>query len=578
MADVSCESSKIPPPLPIPSLDQTIDKYLERIIPLLDNEGYLQNERIARSFLSGAGAVLDSELHGYSKTINGSWLKPTWDNIYLSFRDELNGKMNYATMLEPGMLPADRSFPESLAGIIASAARIYCMIADNTLPPDTTPAGPLCMEQYQNVFGSCRIPKPAEDEFFVAPKNSSNQHIVVFYRENIYNMEVIRDGKISTGALVSGIENILSRKEPPAANIGALTAASREEAAALYKHIKEYSLKNKQNLRQIETALFVLCIDDIRGRSEEQTVKDILFGYGKNRWFDKAVQMIAGTDGSIGFNNEHTAFDGAVWTGILGRIYEGMQTPDGDNQSAIVSRLEWELDSRAAALAAEMEEKAINRGKDFNLRLLRFNNFGADHIKKNLQASPDAFFHLALQLAWFRQRGRLNSTYEAVNVRHFHQGRTECMRPSTQAVLEFVKGFGGGNEVALSREAMKVHSAGIKQCQQGQGPERHLTGMQAMLARSGKHLGKDEDIFSSEGYRLLKHDTLSTSGMSLATMSFACFGPVAEDGFGISYNIGPEGINVSVTSVSPANSSEECEKLIQGLGAALEDLSKVLSE
>ena len=43
---------------------------------------------------------------------------------------------------------------------------------------------PLCMVQYLKLLGTCRIPQPARDEVFVAPKGTS-KHVIVAYKNEV---------------------------------------------------------------------------------------------------------------------------------------------------------------------------------------------------------------------------------------------------------------------------------------------------------------------------------------------------------------------------------------------------------
>lgn len=52
------------PPLPVPSLQETIDKYLQSLIPLLNEEQLERTKKIAQDFIKvdGVGERLQSKL------------------------------------------------------------------------------------------------------------------------------------------------------------------------------------------------------------------------------------------------------------------------------------------------------------------------------------------------------------------------------------------------------------------------------------------------------------------------------------------------------------------------------------
>lgn len=68
---------------------------------------------------------------------------------------------------------------------------------------------------------------------------------------------------------------------------------------------------NAISLHTIETAAFILCLDDEPYETNEDQAMDhfgrsLLHGNGTNRWFDKSFMVCVGTNGRIGFNAEHS--------------------------------------------------------------------------------------------------------------------------------------------------------------------------------------------------------------------------------------------------------------------------------
>ena len=52
--------------------------------------------------------------------------------------------------------------------------------------------------------------------------------------------------------------------------------------------------------------------------------------------------------------------------------------------------------------------------------------------------SQDALMQFLLQYAQLTTYGKARNTYEAVDVSHFKNGRTECVRPVSEELLAFV--------------------------------------------------------------------------------------------------------------------------------------------
>ncbi|KAL7874869.1 hypothetical protein SRHO_G00058390 [Serrasalmus rhombeus] len=83
---------------------------------------------------------------------------------------------------------------------------------------------------------------------------------------------------------------------------------------------------------------------------------------------------------------------------------------------------------------------------DVDFHVFAFRDFGKGSIKK-AKMSPDGFIQLALQLAFYRDRGMFCLTYEASMTRLFREGRTETVRSCTSESCEFLRAFENGEDV-----------------------------------------------------------------------------------------------------------------------------------
>ncbi|KHN74158.1 Carnitine O-acetyltransferase [Toxocara canis] len=129
----------------------------------------------------------------------------------------------------------------------------------------------------------------------------------------------------SNGRLLSvkQLENELKQYVMPTSGdickcpVGVVTSEYRDKWADLYARLKD---TNAESVRCVEEALFVLCIDKPMEGIPGASALDLqslqcLHGGGcennsHNRWFDKTLQFIIGTDGYCGINYEHTPIEG----------------------------------------------------------------------------------------------------------------------------------------------------------------------------------------------------------------------------------------------------------------------------
>lgn len=97
--------------------------------------------------------------------------------------------------------------------------------------------------------------------------------------------------------------------EPP---VGALTGMERNAWADARASLSSSSTVNAASLAAIDSALFVLTLDDAAPVSHEQMNRAMLHGDARNRWFDKCLNIIVCANGKAGVNWEHAWGDGVA--------------------------------------------------------------------------------------------------------------------------------------------------------------------------------------------------------------------------------------------------------------------------
>lgn len=107
-------------------------------------------------------------------------------------------------------------------------------------------------------------------------------------------------------------------------------------------------------------------------------------------------------------------------------------------------RLSWDLDNEdCLSKINEAHEDAQKLINNVQLRIYIHKNYGKGFMKK-CRVSPDAYVQMALQLAYYRDAGRVACTYESSMTRLFLEGRTETVRPCTIESVAWVKSMDDG--------------------------------------------------------------------------------------------------------------------------------------
>lgn len=196
---------------------------------------------------------------------------------------------------------------------------------------------------------------------------------------------------------------------------------------------------------------------------------------------------------------------------------------------------------------------------------------------------------MALQLAYYRDYGKFSLTYEASMTRLYKEGRTETVRSCTIESSTWVKAMDDKNSntferVRLLQIACKQHQAGYLDAMCGRGVDRHLFCLYVI----SKYLEIDSSFLKdviSEPWRLSTSQTPhgQTPRIDLKKNTHLIspgggFGPVARDGYGVSYIIsGEQNIYFHISSVRSCDVTST-ERFANGISRAMNDIRMLFEE
>jgi len=588
------------PKLPVPGLDETCDKFIEWVQPLLTESELTNTIKIVEEFRKqgGDGEKLQNKLNEWhQKTDSPNWLEPFWNRKYLMSRTAIPINVNFCTVCDEN--PSVNELPQvkRSAVLIYLTLRFKSLIDNEKLEVDKDKYGPLCMMQFKILFSTTRIPRRDIDLLRCPisrnnPTSPSEKHIVVLHSGHIFTLDVLKDsGELrSIGEIEAELERILAlgaEKVRDDEAIALLTTMNRDEWADAREALFQIHPRNKSLLETIESALFALCLDDFSPVTLDDRFRAVLHGDGKNRWYDKSFQFIVGKNGKFAVNGEHSGLDGYPVHRLIRFIYDesaslqNLEKLNGAKSECHSRRLEFHLDDR-------MRHIILKASKDFNrsientfTKVIAFREFGKDHIK-SFKISPDAFVQLALQIALYKLFGKCKSIYEVASTRRFQNGRTETLRSASAESHQFIKdmlSFACEAETKTEslRKAAGKHVARMKACMAGKGVERHLFGLLSIYERFGNDIGifSEPEIFRDIGWLTLRHDTLSTtSNPDPHGVVLSGFGPVVDDGFGICYTTTNDRITITITSKSFMKDS--LEQFSENLKRAVMEMSALM--
>ncbi|MEO1281364.1 MAG: choline/carnitine O-acyltransferase [Pseudomonadota bacterium] len=542
------------PPLPVPTLQETCDRYLAGVEPLLSADEFAKTKENVEELLTpgGVGAKLQELLEVRAAT-SDNWLSGWWEKYaYLAYPDPIVVNSSIGISGDPENAPGHQA---SRAALIAhGTVQFYLGIIHETLPPERQRDGSgFDMSLLRRFLAATRVPGIKGDHLVnYAPDETG--HIVVIRRGRYYKIDGLtpEGHAVDPATLRVHFERVIAAADaqdlPPA--VGVLTAGERPFWSRERDRLALDPV-NRRAIDLIERALFVVCLDDENHDKADALARAGLYGQKGNRWHDKSLHLIIDRQGRFTLHGEHAPVDAGAWCPLIDQI-AGLSDPvvalSDTRHITHPIELTWQL--WPETLQAIDHASAVYDGLTDNLDLhvRPFTDFGKDLIK-TFKTGPDPVIQMAFMLAYYRRYGRLPKTYEAASTRMYKGGRTETIRTASNEALALVKavddpGVSAATRHELIRAAFAEHSKRGKEASAGFAVDRHLFGLKLIAAENG--IDDLPALFSEEVYT--RGWELSTAQVPLKHGYVNHFGPVCADGYGIGYVIKNAQINFNITS------------------------------
>ncbi|KAK0408224.1 hypothetical protein QR680_003839 [Steinernema hermaphroditum] len=478
----------------VPNLDTTVDKYLKTVRPIYSDERYNEVVQFAEDFKKTVGPGLQKKLWMKwltSKNYVSDWWK---EIVYMRYRNSL---------INTNVGCADVIYQQTTNIQAARAANVtlirlqFCRetFVKQCLKPITLGGIPLCANQYIDYHRSLRVPGEISDEMVRLP---DARHVAVYCKGCWYKLNIFHGRRLLRPAeFERALQSIIDRTPEPLdheEHLSALTAGPRDLWARIRKNKFDHGL-NRESLTAIEDALEIIFLDDEeREYDENDTTKydyeyaRTLHGNGYQLWCDKPSVYIFSKNGRFSSNAEHSVVDAMIYVHIREYIkyqeeFVHPYTKDGHCRGEVevvpsAERLLWKLDEETKTAIDEAYSISKAVAHDFENASIVFHDFGKNFIKK-VKVSPDAFIQMALQMAYFRDQGKFELTYEPAVMRLFKDGRTETVRSCSVESCDFVKAMedterSDVERLELLRKACDYHQDYYRHAMVGHGVDRHL--------------------------------------------------------------------------------------------------------
>eukprot|EP00106_Octopus_bimaculoides_P020375 XP_014787817.1 PREDICTED: carnitine O-palmitoyltransferase 1, liver isoform-like [Octopus bimaculoides] len=194
----NCQQSL--PRLPVPALNDTLDKFIKSIIPLYgeDSDKVRDLREQAKKFAQFPGPKLQQIL------VLKSWWTPNWVTdwwekyIYLMGRNPLAINSNYYTLDHSVWKPTEKQVVRAAATLHEFMVFKQKLDREEIKPLLIRNTIPICMSQYERLFATTRIPG---EEIDTLVHTESSKHIAILRRGLIYKLNMYDiDGKLLSAA------------------------------------------------------------------------------------------------------------------------------------------------------------------------------------------------------------------------------------------------------------------------------------------------------------------------------------------------------------------------------------------
>ncbi|XP_077967038.1 peroxisomal carnitine O-octanoyltransferase-like [Styela clava] len=582
------------PSRPLPSIHQTVEKYLDSCKAVLSEDEYEKTKEVCENFKQDEALAIQMQL--VQKAVKKrNWLEDWWmDNAYLKLRQPIM----YYYFAGPGPYLHTRWPFEENSQLLRSSIvlhnvmQVWMALKSEVFPQHKSgEKGYMSMNQFRYLFNSDRIPKLGKDEIYNSFKTSSEgkspSHIVVFFRNKIYKVQGVNSetGKILTPPEFYKVLSEIKHNAPLqyGESISALTCLERNTWAKARQYMIELSDLNKKNLQEISDALICFCLDESRPQSYQELYQHGLTGPCSNRWNDKSFNYTCTANGGFIATCDHSPCEAmvqVVFTQFSDRLMKltVKEFPwpwKTDVKVDFAEELVFKLDDKLHDYIREGLTEYNKFAGNLDVQMTKFDKFGKESLKK-LKIHPDGFVQTCLQLTYMRIHGKPAPTYETATTRGFYNGRTETCRTCTPELVAFCTAMisGSSDLCTLFRKAHDKYVWLMNECKEARGCDRHLLGIALQALESGEPMPA---LFSDPGF------TKSGGGGNFViSSSFTGYfdstggvAPMVEDGYGCFYCINTDRMFLT-TSTWKSSKISNGKLFMEELHKSLLDVYKIL--
>lgn len=522
-------------PLPVPGLDSSLDAYSHALEAVLEGAELKRAKSIVENFRTGKGPELDAKLRerAAEREEQGvNWLHNEWYSGYLTVREPLALTTNVGFQItmqdKNSQIGIDRAVE-----LIQRAAAIHLEAAAGSTPEDQDARGNrITMNQWFPYAGAIRHPQPEEDVILQTAKDATNREIGVFFDGKFFALQISdAEGKpASADAIKKALEKIIEagRSEEGTFDFNAPSLIGSGALAQILPELLQLG-DNQAVYDRLGEMLFTVDILDDETASDRERIRTATFK-PRGAWLYKPMSYQASLcDDWMAIHVEHSCQDGATLVTAITRMQAAVLRQESSTALSDIEPefLNWEISEEIGAKLQEALDVTLAKAEKFDTEIITVPH--NQPAEMPFKVSRDASAQLTMSVAQQLTYGRVRSVYEAVDMREFRAGRTECLRAATPEAVSFARMLVDGTATSEDlQEAVNAHRGWVKRCKSGNGFDRHFQ----MMAS----IDDSDPFFHDDAATAARRDFLSTTSIGGADQVVRyCFAPSLPEGFGVAY-------------------------------------------
>lgn len=562
-------------PLPVPPLDATLPALRHAVSAVADADTLAATERAIEDFQANQGPALQSALEAFAAdrdAANSSWLADRWLRDYLTVRTPLQTTSNVGFQIN---LRTETSGLDRAVDILRALALVHLKQADGSMPEEIDGrCNPLDANQWRCFNGALRIPRPDCDEVTFSELGTASRSIGVIVDGHVFDLRITDEqSRLATREQLRATLEVL-RTNSDTAGSAASTGETAEPALdARLSYLGSAALAElplpAETQATLRDQIFALHLIDDAQATEADLLRDLTFAPGHAWVYKPLTYEINLASNFAAMHVEHSTVDGATLVEAVRRVQEAV---DGDAPTAPNAGADaTPADVAPLELSPIASAASIPTGDEYAVEIIEVPKLAKEELP--FKFSADAMSQLILSIAQLLTFGRIRAVHEAVDMREYKAGRTECLRAVTPEAVAFAKQLVAGKPtVEALQEALNAHRNWVIGCKTGRGIDRHLW---ALSFTSEKQSGAPLALLADPGVKAARTDFLSTTSIgSDAHIIRYVFAPTIPNGFGVNYT--PKATSIEYCLTFNRDKAEQPKQFQANLTRAAELLADFL--